>query len=210
LRIGVVSCAIMRNEMEIILADRPYVEKVVYLDAGKHVRPRELRESVSEAIKSIHDQVDVILLGYGACRSLKGIGEEFDIPIVHPDAEDCIAILLTPQRYHEEIAKTAGTWFMTPGWAQLGPDMILNELGLLDRAQLSGVDKDELIKDLFAGYSRGLYIDTGVEDSGRYEEMAQKSCDLFNLSLEKRVSGSTILKDALDEAVRIARSLENG
>ncbi|MDH5477852.1 MAG: DUF1638 domain-containing protein [Nitrospinota bacterium] len=208
MRIGVVSCAIMRLEMEKAMAKFPFIEKVIFLDAGKHVRPRELKESVVEAIKSIQTQVDVILLGYGRCRSLEGVGDEFQIPVVHPDAEDCIAILLTPRRYQEEIGKTAGTWFMTPGWAQLGPDMILNELGLLDRARYTGVDKEELIKELFAGYSRGLYIDTGIEDSRKYEKMAQKSCDMFNLGLEKTISDSTILENSLEEAIRIAKEAE--
>ena len=65
MRIGIVCCAIMRQEMEILLSDHPCKNSVIFLDAGKHVRPKELRESVLVAITSIQGQVDVVVLGYG-------------------------------------------------------------------------------------------------------------------------------------------------
>ncbi|MDH4183315.1 MAG: DUF1638 domain-containing protein [Nitrospinota bacterium] len=200
MKIGIVSCAIMRREMEKAIKDCPWISNAIFIEAGKHVRPKELRETVREKIASIKDEVDVILLGYGVCRSLKGIEKEFDIPIVHPEGEDCIAILLTPERYHEELEKSPGTWFMTPGWAELGPQMILNELGLAQRARGLGVDQDEIIRELFAGYSRGLFIDTAVGEPDKFEQMAKQSCDLFNLRLEKTVSDSTALEDSLAKA----------
>jgi hypothetical protein len=190
----------MRREMEKVLTKSLHVTRVVFVEAGKHVRPIELRATLREEIATMKDQVDVILLGYGACQSLEGIEKEFDIPIIHPEENDCIAILFTQERYNAEIAKNPGTWFMTPGWAELGPDMILNELGLLHHAEKRGINKKEVIKELFDGYSRGLYIDTGVDESGMFEEMAEMSCVLFNLKLEKVVSDSTVLEDSLEKA----------
>jgi hypothetical protein len=76
----------------------------------------------------------VVFLGYGYCQSLKGFDEEFDFPVILPQVDDCIALLLTPERYAEEIKKEVGTWFMTPGWAEVGAEMVIKELHLAGRS----------------------------------------------------------------------------
>lgn len=207
MRIGVIACAIMRRELTKALEKTSGVSEVVFLPEGKHVRPLELRRAVTEQIEALKDRVDVIFLGYGHCNSLKGIGDNFDIPIIHPDAEDCIAILFTPERYAEEITREAGTWFMTPGWAELGPGMILNELDL-EKYVSRGHDPEEMARELFSNYTRGLYIDTGVGDDDHFMARAKESCDLFGLRLERAVSRSTILDDCLTRTVETARDLE--
>ncbi len=207
MRIGVVACRIMKRELDKALEGAEGITEVIYLEEGKHVYPIELKAAVMEKIDSIKDKVDVIFLGYGNCQSLKGIEDEFDIPIVHPQAEDCIAILLTPERYAEEITKEAGTWFMTPGWAELGVGMILKALRL-DRFAGLGVDPMEMAKELFSNYTRGLYIDTGVGDNEYFIGKAKQSCDMFDIRLEKTVSRSTILEDNIAKCREMALDLE--
>ena len=204
MRIGVIACAIMRRELTQALEKISGVSEVVFLPEGKHVDPRELKRAVTEQIEALKGRVDVIFLGYGYCNSLKGIGDEFDIPIIHPQAEDCIAILLSPERYAGEIAREAGTWFMTPGWAELGEKIILNDLDLA-KYVAAGVDPKEMARDLFSNYTRGLYIDTGVGDNERFISLARKSCDEFGLRLETTVSQSTILDECLSRAEALAR-----
>ena len=198
MKIGVVACRIMERELDKVLSRIEDIAEVIYLEEGKHVYPEKLKESVVQQINEIKDRVDVIFLGYGDCQSLKGIEDEFDIPIVHPRADDCIGILLTPDGYAEEVAKEAGTWFMTPGWAELGKEMIYKAMHL-DRLGIDKETADELAQELFAGYSRGLYIDTGVGDNEYFLEKARESCELFNIRLETVVAKSTILEDSLSK-----------
>jgi hypothetical protein len=206
MKIGVVACNIMKREIDNVLSKMEGITEVVYLEEGKHVYPDQLRVSVLEALNAMKDKVDVIFLGYGHCQSLKGIEDDFDIPVVHPDAEDCIAILLTPERYAEEITKEAGTWFMTPGWAEGGTKMISKAFNLDDFASKYG-DIEELTKELFANYTRGLYIDTGVGDDEYFIDKAKASCEMFKVRLEKIVSNSTILDDSLAKCQEIATEI---
>lgn len=209
MKIGVVACNIMKREIDNVLSKIEGITELVYLEEGKHVYPDELKVSVLEALNAMKDKVDVIFLGYGHCQSLKGIEDNFDIPIIHPDAEDCIAILLTPERYAEEITKEAGTWFMTPGWAEGGTKMISKAFNLDNFASKYG-DIEELTNELFANYTRGLFIDTGVGDDEYFIDKAKESCEMFKVRLEKVVSNSTILEDNLAKCQEIAAGVSKG
>ena len=54
----------------------------------------------------------------------------FKIPVFYPQADDCIGVLLGQDRYKEELQKEAGTWFLTPGWTEMGMEFVFHELEL--------------------------------------------------------------------------------
>ena len=196
MRIGVVACDIMKRELDKALEGIPGVAEVVYLQAALHVNPAKMKEAIKQQIESIRGGVDVIFLGYGFCQSLKGIEEEFDIPVIFPQMDDCISILFTPERRGEEIERAAGTWFMTPGWAEAGEEMVFKELHI-ERLKGLGIDPLEIAKELFTAYRRGLYIDTGVGGNEYFIARAERFCSFFNLALEKTASSSTVLDETL-------------
>lgn len=193
-KIGVVACNVLRRELERVLAGVPEVVEVIYLDGAIHVYPRKLKETIKERIDSLKGKVDVIFLGYGYCQSLKGIEEEVDVPVILPQVDDCIALLLTPERYAEEIKKEVGTWFMTPGWTEIGFEMICKDLRL-ERIIKLGKDPLEMARRLFTHYRRGLYIDTGVGDDADSLAKAEDFCRDFRLTMEKCVAESNLLKE---------------
>jgi hypothetical protein len=199
MRVGIIACDILKRELEQILATRPEVEELLYLDAALHVTPAKMKERLREEILKMKERVDVIFLGYGYCQSLKGLDEEFDFPVVLPQVDDCIALLLTPERYAEEIAKEVGTWFMTPGWAEVGAEMVIRELHL-DRARKYGKDPLDMARRLFTHYRRGLFIDTGV--GGRQESIANALdfCADFNLTLEETSAEPGLLAAWVDRS----------
>ncbi len=211
--IGVLACKIMKRELDKVMEKRDDITEVIYIDACDHMYPQKLKEALVEQINSLKDRVDVIFLGYGYCQSLYRIDEQFDIPIVHPQERDCIAILLTPERYAKEVEKEASTWFMTPGWAEQGIDLIFNKLHI-NKARDYGVDHMEVAKEIFNGCQRGLLIDTGVGDMDYFTEKAKESCDAFGISLEVTDSSSTILEQhldmcsQLDQEIRLANDTE--
>lgn len=207
-RIGVVACDIMQRELEPILARTQEVAGITYLQGALHVHPQSMKETIIEKINEAKDAVDAIFLGYGYCQSLKGIEHEVDVPLVMPQIDDCIGILLTPQRYAEEVRKEVGTWFMTPGWAEVGAEMVIKELKL-DRARKYGKDPMEMAKRLFTHYRRGLYIDTGVGDNEFFTEKAEEFCRDFNLTLERTTAESTILEETLAECIEVAKRTKN-
>jgi len=208
MEIGVIACAIMRLELDRELKEYPEITRIVYIEEGKHIIPEKLKEAVREQIVLMKDNVDAIFLGYGRCQSLGGIEDEFDLPIMHPPEEDCIAILFAPERYREEVEKAAGTWFMTPGWAEKGEHMIMGDFHA-DRFAGLGIDPVDMARELFASYSRGLYIDTGVGDKDYFLGKAEKMCSLFGFKLEETRSDSTLLKKYLGELIKMAEETVN-
>ena len=202
MRIGVIACSVMKLELNHLLQAVPEVTEVIFLEIALHCYPQRMKEIIKEQILSIKDKVDVIFLGYGYCQSLKGIEDEFDIPVVMPQMDDCIQILMTPQKYASEIRKEVGTWFMTPGWAQAGAEMVIKELKA-DRVTKYGKDPLEIAKRLFVHYKRGLYVDTGVGENGKFLTKANEFCEIFNLKLEKTEGTHSVLKEYLQKARHI-------
>jgi hypothetical protein len=209
LKIGVVACNIIQRELDKLLAEMPEVEEVVYLDGALHVSPLKMKETIKEEVNKLKGRVDVVFLGYGYCQSLKGLDEEFDFPVILPQVDDCIALLMTPERYAEEIKKEVGTWFMTPGWAEVGAEMVIKELHL-DRARKYGHEPLDMARRLFTHYKRGLYIDTGVGGDEHFIAKAHEFCKDFNLTLEKTEAQPTLLAAWLEKCREAAGTKPSG
>ena len=203
MRIGVIACGIMKLELDKLLKKMPVMAEIIYLEVGLHCYPEKLKAAIKEKIVSIKDKVDVIFLGYGHCQSLKGIEDEFEIPIVMPQMEGCIQILITPQKYASAIREEAGTWFMTPGWVEAGAEMVIKELRA-DRVTKYGKDPLEIARRLFVHYKRGLFIDTGVGKDEHFKGKAAEFCKTFNLKLEETTGTLSVLEQHLKKAQELA------
>lgn len=199
MRLGVISCTVLKPELDRLLESVPELAEVVYLDAALHVHPQKMLERLREEIRAMGPKVDAVFLGYGYCQSLRGIDEEFEFPVILPQVDDCISLLLTPERYAEEVRREVGTWFMTPGWAEIGAQMVIKELKL-DRAARYGKDPMEMARRLFTHYRRGLFIDTGVEPKEVFLEKARAFCKDFNLTLEITSADTSLVSAWLQKA----------
>ena len=201
MKIGVVACNVIQRELDKLLTGMAGIERVVYLDGALHVNPLKMKETIREEVNKLKGLVDVVFLGYGFCQSLKGLDEEFDFQVILPQVDDCIGLLMTPERYAEEIRKEVGTWFMTPGWAEVGAEMVIKELHL-DRARKYGQDPMDMARRLFTHYRRGLFIDTGVGDEDHFIAKAEEFCKEFNLTLEKIEASPALLAEWLEKCTR--------
>lgn len=199
MRLGVIACSILKPELDLVMENIEDVVEVIYLDAALHVTPQKMLERLIEEIGAMGPRVDAVFLGYGYCQSLRGIDEKFDFPVILPQVDDCISLLLTPGRYADEVRKEVGTWFMTPGWAEVGAQMVIKELKL-DRAVRYGRDPMEMARRLFTHYCRGIFIDTGVEGREAYMEKARVFCEDFNLTMETTTADTSLLADWLNKA----------
>lgn len=199
MRVGILACSILQLELEKILKKLQWQPEVIYLDAASHVKPEKMRKDLVERINKMAERVDAVFLGYGFCQSLQGIEDECSVPVILPQVDDCISLLLSPERYAAEVKKETGTWFMTPGWTEVGAEMVIKELHL-DRAIKYGKDPMEMARRLFTHYRRGLFIDTGVGNNETFLESAGKFCDDFNLVLERTEAVPYLLEDWLKKA----------
>ena len=208
MRIAVIACDMIKLEIERLIEADPDITEVVYLEAALHIYPEKMRDAIVEQIEALEGRVDAVFLGYGYCQSLKDIEHLVRVPTVLPPYDDCIQFMLTPQRYAAEIEREVGTWFMSPGWAEVGAHMVIKELKL-DRAAKYGRDPMEMAKRLFTHYRRGLFFNTGLARSevAPYREKAVAFCDDFGLIFEEaEVPGSPILREQLERCKRLAAS----
>ena len=206
MRIAVIACDMIKLEIGRLIENDPDITEVVYLEAALHVYPEKMRDALVEQIDALEGQVDAVFLGYGYCQSLKDIEQLVKVPTVLPPYDDCIMFMLTPERYAAEIEREVGTWFMSPGWAEVGAHMVIKELKL-DRALKYGRDPMEMAKRLFTHYKRGLFFNTGLpeDEVGPYRDKAKEFCADFNLTFEETsVPESTLLRQELERCKRLA------
>lgn len=207
MRIAVIACDMIKNEIAALVHGDPDITEVVYLEAALHIHPERMRDAIVEQIDALENQVDAVFLGYGYCQSLKGIEELVKVPTILPPYDDCILFMLGPERYREEMDREVGTWFMSPGWAEVSAQMVIKELKL-DRATRYGRDPMEMAKRLFTHYRRGLFFNTGLaeEQLEPYRAKAQQFCDDFGLQFEEGApASSSVLSEQLERAKLLAR-----
>jgi hypothetical protein len=97
------------------------------LALGLHRNRKVLRHALNKAAQEMRPHIDALLLGYGRCGGAIDDARDLldlDVPVYQPmdgdtPVDDCVALCLGGrERYYSEQRKTAGTYFLTPGWAK--------------------------------------------------------------------------------------------
>jgi hypothetical protein len=203
-RIGIIACEVLKQEIEMLTRNDPEFVHREYLEFALHVDSAVLRERVMDKVNSLRDKVDAVLLGYAVCQSLKGIVRQLPVPTIMLESDDCIGVLITPEEYEREKRVCTGTWFSSPGWAELGVDGAVKELHL-DVLREQGYDPLYFLKMLFEGYHRCLYIDTGTGERERYERLSREFARRLDLRHESRDADLRVLRKAVDQVKELAR-----
>jgi hypothetical protein len=198
--IGIITCPVLEKEIEALVRDNPEVTRFEVLEWGLHVQPDKLLAAVTGQIREMENEVRAVVLGYGRCQALDRLPGDFKVPVFRPEAEDCIGVLLGQERYEQEIRREAGTWFFSRGWTELGMDFIFHELQL-NRLAEKGKDPLRIAHRMLRDFTRGLYIETGLEDDQLLWPRAVEISQEFNLRLE-RISGRfDLLKQTINRAM---------
>lgn len=204
MRIGIIACDIWKREIDAVVGNDPDIVHKEYLEFALHVDSAKLKSTVIERVNSLEGKVDAVFLGYAICQSLKGVKEELRVPTVMLDADDCIGALLSPLRYAEEKRKVTGTWFNTSGWAEMGLKGVIKELRL-DSAIAQGYEPMYFVKILFEGYSRCLYIDTGVAEGEHFQGLSEEFSQQLGLRHECTSCGLEALIKAWEDTKALAQ-----
>ena len=80
LRIGILGCDAIRNEIEIVTANDPDVVYREYLEFGLHLHPDDLKNMIIKKLESLPVDVDALFLGYGYCQALKDVPKIANVP----------------------------------------------------------------------------------------------------------------------------------
>jgi hypothetical protein len=198
--IGIITCQVLEKEIKALVRDNPEVSRFEVMEWGLHVQPDRLLAAVAEQIRGMENEVRAVVLGYGRCQAMDRLPVDFKVPVFRPEAEDCIGVLLGQGRYETEIRKEAGTWFFSRGWTEMGMDFIFHELQL-NRLAEKGLDPLRIAQRMLKNFTRGLYIETGLEDDRRLWPKAREISREFNLRLERTSGNFDLLKKTIQEAI---------
>ena len=172
--LGVICCRVLEREVRAVIRDVPAVTNLEVMEWGLHTRPELLLETLTERIRSLQDHVDAIMLGYGRCLALDRLPDDFRVPVFYPEGDDCIGVLLSQERYAQALQEEAGTWFLTPGWTEMGMEFIFHELQV-NRLAEKGIDPLQVAHRMLKDYTRALFIDMNLGDQERLLKKAQRS-----------------------------------
>ncbi|MCX6651249.1 MAG: DUF1638 domain-containing protein [Methanomassiliicoccales archaeon] len=205
MRIGVVACECLKKEMEMLTEEDADITYKEYLEFGLHSYPQDLKREIVRKVNSLKGQVDAVFLGYGVCNSLQGIVRELEVPTATIAADDCIGALITPEEYSRERKVCAGTMYHIPFVSEMGLDYFEKELtSKMPDYKERGVDLEWFLDIMFDGYSRCLFIDTGIGERERYEGLSREFARKRNLRHESREGTLEMLKAGLTEAKALA------
>ncbi|MBI5582568.1 MAG: DUF1638 domain-containing protein [Deltaproteobacteria bacterium] len=199
--IGIITCQVLEKEIKALVRDNPEVARLEVMEWGLHVQPDRLLAAVSGQIRAMENEVQAVVLGYGRCQALDRLPGDFKVSVFRPEAEDCIGVLLGQERYEQEIRKEAGTWFFSRGWTEMGMDFIFHELQL-NRLAEKGLDPLRIAHRMLKDFTRGLYIETGLEDDRRLWPRAGEISREFNLRLERTKGSLDLLIETIGKATR--------
>ncbi len=186
----ILACATVLEELMPFL---PEGMRYLELDFGLHLRPQNLKQVLQDAIDEASNEADTILLGYGLCSMAVAGLKANNCTLVVPKVDDCIAIFLgSRDAYTAQAAKEPGTYYLTKGWIEVS-DTLLDEYERM--VERYGEAKAERIMGIMLkNYTRLVYIDTGHQDQGKYQDYARMVADKFHLRYEEIEGANTLVK----------------
>lgn len=208
IRIGIVACEVLKHEIEMLTAGDPDIVHREYLEFALHVYPDDMRRTIIEKVGALEGRVDAVLIGYATCSSLKDLPEAVKVPSVMLEGDDCVAVLIGQEEYAREKRTCAGTWFSSPGWAEQGLNGVIKALRL-DSMEAEGYDGMYFMRMMFEGYSRCLYVDTGVCPAG-CEEMSRDFAGMLGLRHDRRAGDLSRLSESVQRTKRLAAEAAGG
>jgi len=180
LRPKIVSCEVLRNEIECVLAGSGRDIDLEFVDGALHDYPDKLRAELQERIDATPGERR-ILLCCGRCSNgtvgLESRGHQLVLPAV----DDCISLLLGSRaRYLEEHGRQPGTYYYTRGWIDFIDDPYKEYLQIVPKY---GEEKAAYVARLIMeNYTRVAVIETpgvpGLGDKADYLETVSRFYDL--------------------------------
>jgi len=202
--IVVLACRVFQHWLEKLLPDG-FAKALTFFDYALHVVPKNLRQTIQEAIDSV-EQPSLIVLGYGLCgNGLDGIkaGKHF---LLIPRTDDCIAIMLgSYQIYLREMKKEPGTYYLSKGWLEAGTNPLVESRKYEEKY---GAETTAFLMDTqYHHYSRLMMVAHNQQELEAYRPQAQEVADYcarWGMRYEEILGSDSYLR----RLVEIAASLE--
>lgn len=203
LPVVVLACRVFQNWLEYLLPEG-LTENITFFDYALHRVPKNLRQTIQEAIDSIQ-QPSLIVLGYGLCgNGLHDIKAGIHTLLI-PRTDDCIAIILgSYQAYRREFELEPATYYLSKGWLEGGSTPLQEHQELV---QKYGEKKAEWLMDTqYHNYKRLALIVQNAQDLETYRPAAQdvaRYCERWGFRYQELVGSDAMLTRLIELAVRL-------
>ncbi len=175
----IIACASIQPELELLYEDNGNAW-LVFMDQNLHRFPEKMTGVLQAEIDKHTETAKMIVLGYGLCSNgvvgllAPGCG------LYVPRAHDCINILIgSTKDYDTVLKKRPGTYYLTKSWIDNKKD----PLGLLKNEYTERVGREDAewaINQELKNYTHICYIETNINETEKYKEIAQKNAEYFN------------------------------
>jgi hypothetical protein len=203
MKIGIIACEILKDEIEYITKDDEDFVYREYLEFALHEDAQYMKRLLIEKVNEMEGKVDAVLLGYAICQSLENVTKEMNVPTIMLKGADCIDALLGREEYNKEKKICTATWFMSPGWTRLGVQGLVKQFHL---DCLEEYPPSFFLNMLFESYKRCVFIDSGVVDAEEYKILAKEFADELKLKLDCTKCGIGTIENAVKEVKEMART----
>ena len=185
----IIACAAVIEEMLPVLPPDIAYE---ILDFGLHFRPENLQKVLQETINQSAHHADILILGYGLCSNgVVGLKAPESTTLVIPRVHDCIAIFLgSHAEYVKQMKHETGTFFLAKGFIEVGDTPLEEYNRTVERHGKENADR--VMKAMFGHYKRILFVNTGHDEVGKYQDHARRTAKQLNLRYEE-MRGSRVL-----------------
>ncbi|UQZ88544.1 hypothetical protein C4J81_04710 [Deltaproteobacteria bacterium Smac51] len=177
----ILCCNTLEDEIRQVLNDTGLDYPIVWLEAGMHNQPDQLRVHINKTLKEINSRRVLMALGHcgGACVGL----ETGNYQLIIPRSDDCLSLLLGSMEKRKLAGRDAATYFLTAGWLRYTDNLISS---FARDAERFGREKAERVyKIMLKHYRRFGFIDTGAYDLEQQERQIGPLADTLNIGLER-------------------------
>jgi uncharacterized protein DUF1638 len=199
----ILACRVFQHWLEQLLPD-DWNAQITFFEYGLHAVPKNLRQTLQEAIDAI-EQPSLIVLGYGLCG--KGLdqlksGKHF---LLIPRTDDCIAILLgSYEAYRREMAREPGTYYLSKGWLEAGTNPLAESQKYEEKY---GVETAAYLMDTqYRNYRRLALVARDEQELAAYRPQAQEVaayCARWGMRYEELPGSDDYLRRLLDIAAAL-------
>jgi hypothetical protein len=198
------ACRVFQHWLE-ELFPKDWTAPVIFFDYGLHAVPKNLRQTLQQAIDEV-EQPSLIVLAYGLCgNGLDQInaGKHF---LLIPRTDDCIAILLgSYQAYRREIDQEPGTYYLSKGWLEAGTNPLAESRTYEEKY---GTETAGFLMDtMYHRYRRLMMVahnEQELKDYGPQAQAVADYCARWGMGYEELMGSD----DYLRQLVEIAAGLE--
>lgn len=228
-KVYVIGCGVFKNDLKRLAGQYGINAEFEFLDSHLHEDSQNLRNMLQSSINTAgeKDGYERIILGYGVCgKGTDGLKAD-NVPLVIPQAQDCIAMLLgSDEEYRRQFEKCPGTYYISPGWFDEKDSAMVNIQKYkmfgpcqdnADLIEKYGKDNAEYLAEFFGSwyknYSRAVFIDNGTDNAKKYEKDAQDFAEKYGWKYERIKADYGLMKKLLlatksDNDVLIVRAGE--